>query len=212
MVVRRQITEGGRPEAPAWVDLPYHDRLANEVEVLGVERHAESWAQVVPRGGQAGYADRTVELVAEPGGPHDLGQVAVVISGLVVGHLPPARAAAWGPWIRERSAEGTVVRAGASVLSAWPPGHPAPQVSLHVRIAPSPERMEWQERERAQAEARREAAQAARVAARRQKHAERAAWRAEGLCTECGAPVEREPGARGRRPVRCALHRHHADV
>lgn len=33
------------------------------------------------------------------------------------------------------------------------------------------------------------------------------ARRAAGLCFDCGAPVEQSPGARGRPPVRCELHR-----
>jgi hypothetical protein len=83
------------------------------------------------------------------------------------------------------------------------------------------------EAERAEDEAARHAAHDAKAAARElereRRHAERVAeheakvaraeaWRAAGLCVECGATVEATTESRGRPPIRCETHRHHSAI
>lgn len=65
------------------------------------------------------------------------------------------------------------------------------------------ERRQEREAERARRAAEREAA--------RKLKAQAAAWRAEGRCIECGAPIEPQSG-RGRPPIRCVLHRGSANT
>lgn len=65
------------------------------------------------------------------------------------------------------------------------------------------ERRQEREAERARRAAEREAARKLKVQA--------AAWRAEGRCIECGAPIEPQSG-RGRPPIRCVLHRGSANT
>jgi len=59
-------------------------------------------------------------------------------------------------------------------------------------------------------EAERERRHAERIAAHDLKVAQANTWKAAGLCVDCGAPLEPTTGGRGRPPVRCELHRHHA--
>ena len=70
------------------------------------------------------------------------------------------------------------------------------------------EARERQEQERRRVAAEKEARARARVDERWQREASQARakqWRIDGLCIECGAPIERATG-RGRPPVRCAVH------
>lgn len=79
------------------------------------------------------------------------------------------------------------------------------------------------EQERIEAQARTVAAEkVARESLRQQLAAEReqaaatraaqvTAWLSQGLCVDCGAPVERTTSSRGRPPVRCERHRHSAE-
>ena len=121
-----------------------------------------------------------------------------------------------GPWVRRsiRLLVGPAIRLRLVAAS----DAPAERARREVLFAAGTEA------DRAQAESVRHAAHEAQAAAkeleRESRHAQRvaeheakvaqaAAWRAAGLCVDCGAPVEPTSGARGRPPIRCEVHRHH---
>jgi hypothetical protein len=97
----------------------------------------------------------------------------------------------------------------------WEAGRPEREAAAErERIAREQARRERHAaRERAEQErcsARKQVDAERRTARERERQAEPdldTARRAAGLCLDCGAPLKKTPGARGRPPVRCELHR-----
>ena len=160
-----------------------------------------------------------MELVREPTNTHDPNAVAVLLGGKLAAYIPRDCARQWSAFVAEHNAAGRRVRARARVWSVRQRGE-APIFRLYLEVPEDPgdyARRAAAKAERAQASmdraAQREAEAAARIEARAEReraNAELAALReqrrAAGVCVDCGAPIERVPGARGRPPIRCAVH------
>lgn len=84
----------------------------------------------------------------------------------------------------------------------------AEQEAMRPVLLAAREEQERAKKEAARAAAAAKAEQAAlmRRAAKAERAAQSEAWRSQGLCVECGAPIESPAGARGRPTVRCAVH------
>jgi hypothetical protein len=219
-------------QAPATVPSGYDPALWHQFDwndlgdlpTFGTRFHQEAFTKILKLGPKPVSEEVEVGLVREPANPKDRNAVAVLLEGRVAGYIPHERASAWSAFILQENAAGLRVRARGTAWGVLPRGAEEPGLGLYLRIPDDPaDTTEWEaERARRAAEkaeraARYDAAVAAGREARAVARAERggigalaaaleAHRRAAGLCVVCGVPVERIPRAKGRPPVRCAVH------
>jgi hypothetical protein len=163
-------------------------------------------------------------LVWERDNPKDANAVAVCIRGLTVAHLSRSRAAKWRPFMEECARRGLVPTASGIVYAGWDRG---PEdwgdfnINLYMEEAPEHDLRRLMDGPRLKAErqagigekaAASPAKQAAikarasepgrRNAETKVRETEAASRREQGLCVDCGSPIE-PTGARGRPAIRC---------
>jgi hypothetical protein len=138
------------------------------IEALGTNYHLDALRAWLRPGANPTTTEAQVELVREPDDRHDPNAVAIVKDRAVLGYMPKEYAAAWSQFIDDKNTLGQRVVATASAWARWGPGDREPHIHLGVKVPHDP------------------AEYAALEAA--------AAWRAAGLCIQCGAPVEKSGG------------------
>lgn len=148
-------------------------------------KHLDALVAWLQPGRKNTMKEARVELVRDRDNPRDPTSIVVVKDHATIGAVPSKCARKWAQFIDEQNRQGQRVVANARAWSYMAPGHYAPNISLYLDIPCDPAEYD-----------------AAKVAAETAKAA--AAWRAAGLCVECGAPVEKK-GGKGS-AVRCGQH------
>jgi len=211
------------PGGLRWFDYPQR----GAVEVAGAYHRLEAWQRAFRFGPVGDTHLAQAELIREPTNRHDHNAVMVVVQGEHVGYLPAEVARLWSPYLLRMESDGCRVRATVRVWGRMGKGYSTPMLgvpppSVLVGLGPlTPAELEAvtaEEKRRSDARAaERTAAIAARDAQRLERQRDRAAStarkaleterRAAGVCIDCGGPIVREPGTRGRPSARCATCR-----
>ena len=209
-------TQDAAPGGLRWFDYPH----GGVVEVAGAYHRLEAWQRAFRFGPVGDTHLAQAELVREPTNRHDHNAVMIVVQGEHVGYLPAEVARLWSPYLARMESDGYRVRATVKVWGKMGKGYSTPMLgvpppSVLVGLGPLTP-AEW---EVVRADEKRKADEhaaeiAARDAQRLERQDERAAStarkaleaerRTAGVCLDCGGPVIRQPGTRGRPPVRCA--------
>jgi hypothetical protein len=206
---------GGR----RWFDYP----PGGAVDVAGAYHRLEAWQRAFRFGPAGDTRVAQAELIREPTNRHDHNAVMVVVRGEHVGYLPAEVALLWSPYLVRMESDGYRVRATVKVWGRMGKGHSTPMLGYEgasVLVDPHPlTPAEWEivraeEKRRADERAAEIAARDAQKVERQHERAASAARkvleserRASGVCINCGGPIVRQPGARGRMAVRCAACR-----
>ena len=212
-------THDAAPGGRRWFDYP----SGGGVDVAGAHYRLEAWQRAFHFGPAGDTRLAQAELIREPTNRHDHNAVMVLVRGEHVGYLPAGVALLWSPYLARMESDGYRLRATVKVWGKMGKGYSTPMLgvpppSVLVGLGPLTP-AEW---EVVRADEKRKADEhaaeiAARDAHRLERRDERAAStarkaleaerRAAGVCLDCGGPVVRQPGTRGRPPVRCATCR-----
>jgi DNA-directed RNA polymerase subunit RPC12/RpoP len=163
---------------PAGKTPPYVAAPRGHIEVYGSKHHLDALRAWLRPGANPATKEAQVELTREPGNRHDPNAVAIMKDRALIGYMPKEYAAAWSQFIDAKNRLGQRVVATARAWARWGAGEREPLIYLSLEVPHDP-------------------AEYAAVEAA-------AAWRAAGLCIECGAAVERT-GRRGS-AIRCPDH------
>lgn len=193
------------PETTDW----YEAAPRGDVEVYGTQHHAAALLRLLRAGTEPAERDVTLELRREPTNRYDRNAVALYAGSDLVGYMPRELAPSWSRFVEGHNAAGRRVAVSARVwgvrdirrLYLAVPNDPADYARAAEREAEIAAKREERQRAHEEAAARRNDARLAQDA----RDAQAARWRSEGLCVDCGAPIERT-GRRGRPAIRCATH------
>ena len=209
-------THDAAPGGRRWFDYP----SGGGVDVAGAHYRLEAWQRAFHLGPAGDTRLAQAELIREPTNRHDHNAVMVLVRGEHVGYLPAGVALLWSPYLARMESDGYRLRATVKVWGRLGKGHSTPMlgyegasvlVDSHPLTPAEWEVVRAEEKRRADERAAEIAARDAQRLGRQREHAAsigrkalEGERRASGLCINCGGPIVRQPGARGRLAVRCA--------